>query len=47
MHFRTGGIIPNVAQELHQQHIENVTKRALDKSGMSIAVCSIMCTYNV
>lgn len=35
--FRTGGINPNFAQELHRMHIESVVDDALNEANVSIA----------
>ncbi|KAG7176235.1 probable tRNA N6-adenosine threonylcarbamoyltransferase, mitochondrial isoform X2 [Homarus americanus] len=36
VHLRHGGIIPPVAQRLHEQNIEQVVNEALEKAGMTV-----------
>ncbi|KAG2458724.1 OSGP2 protein, partial [Polypterus senegalus] len=42
--FRTGGIIPHVAQALHRQHIARIVQEALEKSGLRASALSAVAT---
>uniref|UniRef100_H3B2Z8 N(6)-L-threonylcarbamoyladenine synthase n=1 Tax=Latimeria chalumnae TaxID=7897 RepID=H3B2Z8_LATCH len=44
VHLKTGGIIPPVAQRLHQEYIEGVIRTALNRSGVSVNDLSAIAT---
>ena len=36
---RTGGVVPNIAGDLHKQHLHSVTEEALKRAHMTMKVC--------
>lgn len=42
--YRTGGIIPTVAQQLHRENIERVVQEALERSGVTPSQLSAVAT---
>ena len=39
LYVRTGGVVPNVARELHEEHLGEVARDALQQSQVKLEVC--------
>ena len=45
--FRTGGIIPPIARDLHKEHIERVVTLALERANLQLQVSVPLCGFKL